>query len=86
MPLTGNALVSDGEALRQLVLSGLGLARLSSFHITRDIEAGRLVPLLENYNPGDIETMYAVYVGQGGHLPARVRALLDYLAEYVRFP
>lgn len=86
LPLTGNALVSDGEALRQLTLSGLGLARLSSFHITPDIAAGRLVPLLEDYNPGDVETMYAVYVGQGGHLPARVRALLDYLAEKVRFP
>lgn len=86
MSLSGNALVSDGEALRQMALSGLGLARLSSFHITPDIKAGRLVPVLEKYNPGDIETMYAVYVGQGGHLPARVRAFLDYLTENVRFP
>jgi DNA-binding transcriptional LysR family regulator len=77
--------VSDGEALRQLALSGLGLARLSSFHIARDIDAGRLVPVLEIFNPGDIETMYAVYVGQGGHLPARVRAFLDYLSHHVRF-
>jgi DNA-binding transcriptional LysR family regulator len=84
--LNGNALVSDGEALRQLALSGLGLARLSSFHIARDVEAGRLVPVLETFNPGDIETMYAVYVGQGGHLPARVRAFLDYLGRHVRFP
>ena len=84
--LTGNALVSDGEALRQLALAGLGLVRLSSFHITPDIKAGRLVPVLEKYNPGDIETMYAVYVGQGGHLPARVRALLDHLSRNVRFP
>jgi DNA-binding transcriptional LysR family regulator len=84
--LNGNALVSDGEALRQLALSGLGLVRLSSFHITPDIKAGRLVPVLEKYNPGDIETMYAVYVGQGGHLPARVRAFLDYLGNAVRFP
>jgi DNA-binding transcriptional LysR family regulator len=83
--LSGNALVSDGEALRQLALSGLGLARLSSFHIARDIDAGRLVPVLETFNPGDIETMYAVYVGQGGHLPARVRAFLDYLSRHVRF-
>lgn len=86
LALSGNALVSDGEALRQLALAGLGLARLSSFHVTPDIEAGRLVPVLQEYNPGDIETMYAVYVGQGGHLPARVRALLDYLAQTVRFP
>lgn len=84
--LSGNALVSDGEALRQLALAGLGLARLSSFHITRDVEAGRLVAVLEAFNPGDIETMYAVYIGQGGHLPARVRAFLDYLAQHVRFP
>lgn len=86
LPLTGNALVSDGEALRQLALAGLGLARLSSFHIAQDVKAGRLAAVLEKYNPGDIETMYAVYVGQGGHLPARVRALLDYLAQNVRFP
>ncbi|MGE0237124.1 MAG: LysR family transcriptional regulator [Parvibaculaceae bacterium] len=86
MALDGNALVSDGEALRQMALAGLGLARLSSFHITPDIAAGRLVPVLENYNPRDIETMYAVFVGQGGHLPARVRAFLDYLGTHVRFP
>lgn len=84
--LQGNALVSDGEALRRMALAGLGLARLSSFHITPDVEAGRLVPVLEKYNPRDIETMYAVFVGQGGHLPARVRAFLDYLTEHVRFP
>jgi len=84
--LDGNALVSDGEALRQVALAGLGLARLSSFHITADIEAGRLVPVLEKYNPRDIETMHAVFVGQGGHLPARVRAFLDYLTQHVKFP
>lgn len=84
--LNGNALASDGESLRQMALSGLGLARLSSFHITADVKAGRLVPVLEKYNPGDIETMYAVFVGQGGHLPARVRAFLDYLSSHVLFP
>ena len=46
-----------------------------------DIDAGRLVPVLDEQNPGDREAFHAVYVGQGGPLPARVRALLDYLAE-----
>ena len=77
---TGNALVSDGESMRLLVLTGLGISRLSLFHIGPDIEAGRLVPVLEAYNPGDTESIHAVYVG-GGHLPARVRAFLDYLVE-----
>ena len=35
-------------------------------------------------NPGDLEEFYAVYIGQGGPLPARVRALLDFLAANVR--
>jgi DNA-binding transcriptional LysR family regulator len=80
---TGNALVSDGESMRLLVLTGLGVSRLSLFHIGPDIEAGRLGPVLEAYNPGDTESIHAVYVG-GGHLPARVRAFLDYLVERVQ--
>jgi DNA-binding transcriptional LysR family regulator len=82
----GNALVSDGESMRLLALSGLGLARLSRFHIARDIKAGALVPVLEEFNPGDEEPLHAIYVGQGGHLPARVRAFLDFLAANVRLP
>jgi len=80
---TGNAQISDGESMRLLVLTGLGISRLSRFHVGSDVEAGRLVPLLEAYNPGDTESIHAVYVG-GGHLPARVRTFLDYLVETVR--
>ncbi len=82
----GNALVSDGEAMRVAALSGLGLARLSRFHIVRDIAAGSLVPVLEDFNPGDEEALHAIYVGHGGHLPARVRAFLDFLAAHVETP
>ncbi|HWK63810.1 MAG TPA: LysR family transcriptional regulator [Rhizobiaceae bacterium] len=82
----GNTVVSDGEAMRLAALSGLGLARLSRFHIARDIAAGTLVPVLEELNPGDEEALRAIYVGQGGHLPARVRAFLDFLAANVRPP
>ena len=82
----GNSLVSDGEAMRLLALSGLGVARLAQFHIGRDIQAGTLVPVLEDFNPGDEEPLHAIYVGQGGHVPARVRAFLDFLAANVRLP
>ncbi|APA66711.1 LysR family transcriptional regulator [Janthinobacterium sp. 1_2014MBL_MicDiv] len=84
VPATGNAQASDGEALRQLALAGLGLARLAAFQVRDDIAAGRLQAVLEEFNPGDSEEVHAVYVGQGGHLPLRVRALLDFLAEQVR--
>jgi DNA-binding transcriptional LysR family regulator len=81
-PLAARA--SDGEAVRRLALGGAGLARLALFHIGPDIEAGTLVPVLENLNPGDREDIHAVYLGKGGPLPARVRAFIDFLAEQVR--
>ena len=83
MPVNGNAQASDGEALRRLALAGLGLARLAAFQVQDDIAAGRLTPVLEDCNPGDLEEVRAVYVGQGGYLPLRVRAFLDFLAEQV---
>ncbi|MFP2932937.1 LysR family transcriptional regulator [Pyxidicoccus sp. 3LG] len=80
----GNAQVSNGEALRQLVLAGLGLGRLADFQVKDDIAAGRLVPVLEDYNPGDTEAIHAVFMGAGGQLPSRVRAFLDFLTAKVR--
>ncbi len=79
----GNAQASDGEALRRLAVAGLGLARLAAFQVREDIAAGRLIPVLEAYNPGDLEEVHAVYVGQGGYPALRVRAFLDFLAERV---
>lgn len=81
-PLAARA--SDGEASRLLALGGVGLARLALFHIGPDIAAGRLVPVLEELNPGDCEDIHAVYLGQGGPLPARVRAFIDFLVEEAR--
>jgi DNA-binding transcriptional LysR family regulator len=80
IPAVGRVQISDGEALRRLVLDGAGLARLAAFTVREDIRAGRLVPVMEACNPGDLEEVHAVWLGQGGPLPARVRALLDFLA------
>lgn len=75
---------SDGEASRLLALGAPAWRALALFHVGPDIEAGRLVPVLEDYNPGDREDIHAVYLGQGGPLPARVRAFIDFLAERIR--
>ncbi|VVD90399.1 LysR family transcriptional regulator [Pandoraea eparura] len=85
-PQIGNMVVSDGEIMRKLAVQGLGLARHSRYHVDDDLRAGRLVTVLDDYNPGDLEPVHAVYVGQGGHLPARVRAFLDFLVANVRLP
>ena len=84
IPAIGNAQISDGASLQRLAVAGLGLARLALFHCRDDLAAGRLVPVLEEFNPGDLEEIHAVFLGHGGYLPARVRALLDFLVENVR--
>ncbi len=50
--------------------------------MAEDIAAGRLVPVLSHLAADEKEAIHAVYVGQGGPLPSRVRALLDFLAEH----
>jgi DNA-binding transcriptional LysR family regulator len=84
IPAVGNTQVSDGASLQRLAVAGVGLARLAVFHARDDIDAGRLVPVLEDCNPGDLEEIHAVFLGHGGWLPARVRAFLDFLVEHVR--
>jgi DNA-binding transcriptional LysR family regulator len=76
---TGSVQASDGEALRRLAIAGAGFARLAAFQVKEDIKAGLLVPILERCNPGDTEEVHAVFLGQGDHLPLRVRAFLDFL-------
>jgi hypothetical protein len=46
--------------------------------------ADRLVPILEKFNPGDINELHAVYLGQGGLLPIRIRVFLEYLAQHIK--
>lgn len=75
---------SDGEALRYLAVAGAGMARLAGFTVRADLDAGRLVQVLPGRMEVEMEAFHAVYVGQGGLLPARVRVMLDYLAEHGR--
>jgi len=39
--------------------------------------------VLEDYNPEDIEMIHAVFAGHG-HLAARIRAFIDFLADKTR--
>ncbi|GAA2880795.1 DNA-binding transcriptional LysR family regulator [Aminobacter niigataensis] len=81
--INGNLLANNGPSLRRLCLDGVGLIRTGRFQVEADIDAGMLVPVLEAYNPEDIEMIHAVFAGHG-HLAARVRAFIDFLAEKAR--
>lgn len=79
----GNIEANNGETLGQLAANGVGIARVGAFSVAGEIADGRLVPILEVYNPGDIELIHAVFVG-GANTPARVRVFVDFLAERLR--
>ncbi|MCK8787744.1 LysR family transcriptional regulator [Roseomonas sp. NAR14] len=83
LPVRGSITANNGETLVQLALQGVGITRVGDFHIGADLAAGRLVPLLEDYNPQDRESIHAVFVG-GAAMPARLRVLVDFLAERMR--
>ncbi len=81
-PVSGNLKGSSGSIIRQLCVDGLGIGRVGRFHVEPDIEAGRLVPILEEFNPEDIEDIHAVYAGHE-HLAVRIRAFIDFLADRI---
>jgi DNA-binding transcriptional LysR family regulator len=82
LEVSGNFLSNNGATAQQMCLAGLGVARLGLFHVREDIMEGRVVLLLEDYNPGDMELIHAVFVGHD-YLAARVRSFVDFLAENI---
>lgn len=80
--VAGNLKANNGPTMRKLCMDGLGLVRLGRFHVQPDIDAGLLVPVLEDYNALDVELIHAVFVGHD-HLAARIRAFVDFLAERI---
>ena len=83
LSVRGAVEANNGETLGQLAAAGVGVTRVGAFSVADDVAAGRLVPLLEDFNPGDVENIHAVFVG-GANTPARVRVFVDFLAERLK--
>lgn len=80
MSVKGNIEANNGETLGQLAANGVGIARVGRFSVADELASGRLVAILEDYNPGDVEMIHAVFVG-GSSIPARIRVFVDFLAR-----
>ncbi|WP_311271177.1 LysR family transcriptional regulator [Sphingobium sp. WCS2017Hpa-17] len=83
LSVNGNIEANNGETLGQLAANGVGIARVGRFSVAEELASGRLVPILEAYNPGDVEMIHAVFVG-GASTPARVRVFVDFLGDRLR--
>lgn len=83
LTVNGSIEANNGETLAQMAIAGVGITRVGNFSVAEDLAAGRLVPVLDAFNPGDVEQIHAVFVG-GANMPARVRVFVDYVASRLR--
>jgi DNA-binding transcriptional LysR family regulator len=83
LSVKGSIEANNGETLGQLAAAGVGVARVGRFSVAPELADERLVPILEAFNPGDVELIHAVFVG-GASTPARVRVFVDFLAARLR--
>jgi len=74
--------VNNGNAVRSLVLEGSGIAALTDFLIDEDLQAGRLIHLLPDYEISDAG-IYAVYQDQRFQ-QTKIRTFIDYLSEHLK--
>lgn len=75
-----NIVSSNGESVRQLAIAGNGIACLSAFMVKKDIEAGLLIPLLEDQKQisHHREQINAVYY-KSSAVARRISAFIDYI-------
>ena len=70
---------NNGDAMKQIALSGHGIVMLPTFIVWDALAKGDLVPILENYSLATMHA-YAVYPSTR-YLPRKVRSLIDFLVE-----
>lgn len=71
--------VNNGDSCVAAALGGVGITRQPTFMIDQYLRSGQLVPLLTEYTSPELG-IYAVYPSRA-HLPAKMRAMLDFLSE-----
>ncbi len=77
LKVAGNMVCNDGAVLHDWALAGKGLAWRSMWEVNAEIDAGKLMTVLDQYAaPGN--DIYAVFA-QRRHLPLRIRAFVDFL-------
>jgi len=75
----GNLHSNNGDLLAEAAARGAGVVFEPAFIVGPEVRAGRLVPLLQDFEPQAMP-IYAVYPSRK-HLSAKVRLFVDFLVE-----
>jgi DNA-binding transcriptional LysR family regulator len=77
--VAGNLHSNNGDLLAEAASRGAGIVFEPAFIVGPEVRAGRLVPLLQDFEPAPIP-IYAVYPSRK-HLSAKVRLFVDFLVD-----
>lgn len=79
--VAGRFQVNSAQSVREMLLAGEGIGMCPNYVVDADIEAGRLVPVLEQYESIEYG-IYAVYP-HNRHLAAKMRTFIEFLQEWL---
>ena len=79
--VSGSVTMNNSLAIREAVLENVGITRTPTFVVGKDIQEGRLVPLLTKYECLQVQ-IYVVYPHRK-YLSPKVRAFIDFLADRI---
>lgn len=77
--VAGNYRVNNSAALRDALVSGLGIGRLPTFIAGEAIKKGELFPLFHTYQM-PFKQLHAIYP-ERNYLPEKVRVFLDFIID-----
>ncbi|WP_248796509.1 LysR family transcriptional regulator [Pseudomonas sp. MWU13-2105] len=80
--IKGNAQSNNSEAIREMVLGGLGVALSPVWLFAEDLEAGRVAAILPGYQTQSLP-IHAVFPANRRQ-SARVKAFVDYMSDALR--
>ena len=80
IPIEGGFTCNSLDAIRTLCLAGMGIARLPRYMVNEDVQAGRLIPLLQAFSSPSTSAIYALRAA-GDYVPAKTRVFIAFLAE-----
>ena len=80
--VTGKFFAANADALVAAALAGLGLICMPDWNMGSELRAGRLVPVMTDYEPApETSPVHAVFLSQR-HVPPKVRAFVDFMAAW----
>jgi len=78
----GNAVINSGDALREAAVAGIGIAQGTWWLYRKDLERGAVRCILSDYilEGAPVSVLYPAQ----RHLPAKLRAFIDFLVQITR--